>query len=237
MELSSLACGQLPPSWQPGSHPHSLHICQQLPAERWKGMKTKVCPKWGEKNTKAERGGSRCCPCAFAGSSQACCVEPSQHMLHCCSQAAQGEMSSPSHTLHFGLPRSWSLVSSRYQQARLVKYISPSGKEGLSVAYWSQKFWITESCIAGELILSSDKWLFKSCTLLPISPMNISDLCGWDSGFHRYREAGVVFNTANRCILQLAGSWSFLSCLCNKQESLPVPASGQGNYERSFKHC
>ena len=126
----------------------------------------------------------------------------SPHRTYCTPSAyrrAWERTSSPTHTLHFGLPRSWRLVSNRYQQARLAKSDPPSGKEGLIVSYWSQKVWISRNCLARELTLISDKWLIKALCLIQ----------------------------QERCVLQLAGSCNFPSCL-NKQESLSIPASKTG---------
>lgn len=119
---------KLPLSWQLGSRPHPREL---LPARkpaassrRMEGNGDKKSAQSVEEgaSTKEERGGSRCRPCAFASSSHACCDELPLHKL--LSQGAHRGTSSPVHTLHFGLPRSWSLVSGRCHQARLAKYDS-----------------------------------------------------------------------------------------------------------------
>lgn len=181
---------KLPLSWQLGSRPHPREL---LPARkpaassrRMEGDGDKKSAQSVEEgaSTKEERGGSRCRPCAFASSSQACCDELPLHKLR--SQGAHRGPSSPVHTLHFGLPRSWSLVSGRCHQARLAKYDSPSGKEGLIVAYPSQKVWVTCSCLARELILTSG--LLRPCTLLLVSSVNIRVLYSRVSAAHMHSE-------------------------------------------------
>lgn len=105
---------KLPLSWQLGSRPHPREL---LPARKPAASSRKMEGNGDKKSaqseeegasTKEERGGSRCRPCAFASSSQACCDELPQHKLR--SQGAhRRELSCtyppfwPSQKLEFGL--------------------------------------------------------------------------------------------------------------------------------------